>query len=121
MLKFVRVFLDCHFDAVLMIVPDQGMAYRPVFRHKGPYHLTANTALLWDPASNQRYFDLGADREVFPASTTKVLTAILVLENLPLDQVCDGKPTRDPGAANQIGFKGRRILPREGLALRAYS
>ena len=48
--------------------------------------MTANTALLWDPASNQRYFDLGADREVFPASTTKVLTALLVLENLPLDK-----------------------------------
>jgi D-alanyl-D-alanine carboxypeptidase (penicillin-binding protein 5/6) len=48
--------------------------------------LTANTAILWDPASNQRYFDLGADREVFPASTTKVLTALLVLENLPLDK-----------------------------------
>ena len=48
--------------------------------------MTANTALLWDPLSNQRYFDLGADREFFPASTTKVLTALLVLENLPLDK-----------------------------------
>lgn len=85
MLKFFRAALIAILIAVL-ISPDEGMAYRLVFRHKGPYHVTANTALLWDPASNQRYFDLGADREVFPASTTKILTAILALENLSLDQ-----------------------------------
>lgn len=82
-MKSIRVSLIAILMATL-IFPDQGMAYRPIF-HKGPYRLTANTALLWNPASNQRYFDLGADREVFPASTTKVLTALLVLENLPLD------------------------------------
>jgi len=54
--------------------------------YRGPYHVTANTALLWEPSSNQRFYDLGADRAVFPASTTKVLTALLVLENLPLDK-----------------------------------
>ena len=85
-MKFFRVLLIAIL-MVLLIVPGQGMAYSRFFlRHKGPYHLTANTALLWDPAHNQRYFDLGADREVFPASTTKVLTALLVLENLPLDK-----------------------------------
>ena len=71
---------------MMLIFPEQGMAYRCVFRHKGTYHLTANTALLWNPVSRQRFFDLGADREVFPASTTKVLTALMVLENLPLDR-----------------------------------
>ncbi len=84
MLKSVRVVLIAVLAAML-IFPDQGMAYR-FLRHRGPYHITANTALLWDPVSNQRLFDLGADREVFPASTTKVLTALLVLENLPLDK-----------------------------------
>ncbi len=85
MLKFFRVPLIAVLIAIL-ISPDGGMAYRPIFSHKGPYHLTAHTALLWDPTSNQRYFDLGADREVFPASTTKILTALLVLENLSLDK-----------------------------------
>jgi serine-type D-Ala-D-Ala carboxypeptidase (penicillin-binding protein 5/6) len=85
LLKSFRVALI----AILMVIlisPEQGMAYRLVFRQRGPYHVTANTALLWDATSNQRYFDLGADREVFPASTTKILTALLVLENLPLDK-----------------------------------
>src|SRR5208283_6211397 len=85
MLKFFRVFLIVILIAIL-ISPEQGMAFRLAFRHRGPYHVTANSALLWDPMSNQRFYDLGADREVFPASTTKVLTALLVLENLPLDR-----------------------------------
>jgi len=85
MLRIVRIF----FIAILismLVAPPQGMAYRRFYWHRGPYRVTANTAILWNPASNQRYYDLGADREVFPASTTKVLTALLVLENLPLDK-----------------------------------
>ncbi len=85
MLKALRVSLIAIF-MVTLLSPPQSEAYRFLYRHRGPYHVTANTALLWDPASNQRYFDLGADREVFPASTTKILTALLVLENLPLDK-----------------------------------
>lgn len=85
MLKFLRVPLIAVLTAVL-IFPEQGMAYHRFFWHKGPYHLTAATALLWDPVHHQRYFDLGADQEVFPASTTKILTALLVLETLSLDK-----------------------------------
>jgi serine-type D-Ala-D-Ala carboxypeptidase (penicillin-binding protein 5/6) len=86
MLKFLRVLLIAVLIAIL-VSPGQGWAYRYFyFRHKGPYHLTARTAFLWDPASNQRYLDIGSDREVFPASTTKILTALLALEHLSLDQ-----------------------------------
>ena len=86
MLKLFRIVLAAILAATLTF-PGQGMAYRHIyFKHKGPYRVTAHSALLWDPVSNQRLFDLGADREVFPASTTKVLTAILVMENLPMDK-----------------------------------
>ncbi len=83
MLKFFRASVIVGLIAVLAF-PDGGMAFYNS-RHR-PYRLTANTAILWDPAHNLRYFDFGADRQVFPASTTKVLTALLVLEKLPLDQ-----------------------------------
>ena len=83
-MKFFRLFIISILLAIL-VVPQEGQAYRVVFRHRGPYHVTANTAILWDATSNTRLFGLGADREVFPASTTKVLTALLVLENLSLD------------------------------------
>jgi len=84
MFKLFRIALVAVLAGSL-INPDNAHAYR-FFRHRGPYRITANTAVLWNPASNQRYFDWGADRQVFPASTTKILTAILVLENLSLDQ-----------------------------------
>jgi len=80
----IRIVLIAILIAVL-VFPDFTLA-RLSYRHPGEYRLTANTALLWDPATRERYFDRGADREVFPASTTKILTAILVLENLPLDK-----------------------------------
>ena len=83
LLKFLRTAIIAGLIAVLAF-PDEGMAFN-YFRHR-PYRLTANSAILWDPARNCRYFELGADRQVFPASTTKVLTAILVLEKLSLDQ-----------------------------------
>ncbi len=86
MLRFFRLFLIAILVAILA-APQQGMAYHHFyFKRRAGYHITANTALLWDPARNQRYFDQGADREVFPASTTKILTALLVLEKLPLDR-----------------------------------
>jgi serine-type D-Ala-D-Ala carboxypeptidase (penicillin-binding protein 5/6) len=86
MSKFLRVSLIAIL-IVILIFPEQGIAYRRFFfRHAAAYRMTAHTAILWDPASHQRLFDLGADREVFPASTTKVLTALLVLENIPLDR-----------------------------------
>ncbi|MBF0511730.1 MAG: D-alanyl-D-alanine carboxypeptidase [Candidatus Omnitrophica bacterium] len=83
--KLIRVFLII-FLTIAFTIPEQGEAHALFHRHRRPYALSANTALLWDPAHNQRYFDLGADRQVFPASTTKVLTVLLVLENLPLDK-----------------------------------
>jgi D-alanyl-D-alanine carboxypeptidase (penicillin-binding protein 5/6) len=87
MLKLIRIPFITVLIAIL-IFPGQGMAYRHTYyKPRGPYHVTAHSALLWDPVSNQRLFDLGADREVFPASTTKVLTAILVMENLPMDRI----------------------------------
>jgi D-alanyl-D-alanine carboxypeptidase (penicillin-binding protein 5/6) len=85
MLKFLRLSCIAILIAVLFF-PSQAMAWRHLIFKKGPYHITARTALLWNPDTNQRYFDLRADQEVFPASTTKVLTALLVLETLPLDK-----------------------------------
>ncbi len=73
---------------VALACPSQALAYhRFFFKKRAGYHLTANTALLWDSDTHTRYFDLGADKAVFPASTTKVLTALLVLENLSLDKI----------------------------------
>jgi len=57
MTKIIHVSLIAVLIAILAS-PDAGMAYRPSLRHKGAYHLTANTALLWDPVTKQRFLTL---------------------------------------------------------------
>ncbi len=105
MLKGLRLILIAVLVA-MVASPAQGDAYgRISFRHKRPYHVTANTALLWDPVHHQRLFDQGADREVFPASTTKVLTALLVLENLPLDKYVMVSPHATQVPQTKLGLR----------------
>lgn len=48
--------------------------------------LYATSAVAVDVASGRVLFSKEADRRIYPASTTKVMTAILALENLDLDQ-----------------------------------
>ncbi len=49
--------------------------------------LVAETAVLINQTSGQVLFDKGANTPMFPASTTKILTAIIILTDLPLDEV----------------------------------
>ena len=122
MLKLLRIFFIAIL-AVSLISPEQAMARHHVIGRKKPYRLTANTAILWDPANNQRYFDLGAERRVFPASTTKVLTAILVLENLPLDKYVTISPYATQVPPTKLNLKvGESYQVREllyGLILKS--
>ncbi len=48
--------------------------------------MTAVSAILWNVTTNHYYYDKAIDQRVYPASTTKVMTAILALEYLSLDQ-----------------------------------
>lgn len=56
-------------------------------KSKKRYVLTARSAILLDVSQGKRLFSKNADSNVWPASTTKVMTALLVLENLPMDKV----------------------------------
>ncbi len=49
--------------------------------------LVAETAVLINEQSGQVLFDKNANTPMYPASTTKILTAIIILEDLPLDEV----------------------------------
>lgn len=56
---------------------------RKKHRSRGSY--SASTLLLKDITTNTTLYGRNAQRPVYPASTTKVMTALLVLEKLPLD------------------------------------
>lgn len=49
--------------------------------------LVSEAAILIDRDSGRVLFEQNADKRLYPASTTKIMTAILVLENLQLDSV----------------------------------
>jgi len=52
-----------------------------------PPELTATSAVLVDVASGQVLYELAADEKRYPASLTKIMTALLVLEEGDLDDV----------------------------------
>ena len=52
-----------------------------------PSDLVAESAILINQNTGQVIFDKNANEPMFPASTTKILTAIIILEDLPLDEV----------------------------------
>lgn len=49
--------------------------------------ITSGAAILIDNETNRILYDKNANERMFPASTTKIMTAILVLENCDLDEI----------------------------------
>ena len=49
--------------------------------------ITSGAAILIDNKTNRILYDKNASERMFPASTTKIMTAILVLENCELDEI----------------------------------
>lgn len=71
-----------------------------------PTDITAESCILIDAASGKVLFEKDSNREkMFPASTTKIMTAILALEMGDLDQVM----TASQAAVDDIGKDGSNI------------
>ncbi|MBI4309209.1 MAG: D-alanyl-D-alanine carboxypeptidase [Candidatus Omnitrophica bacterium] len=82
LLRNVVVF----FLVIVLSVPSQAFAARNKKKIKRSPRPTAVAAVLWDATANHRYYAKNLDAKVYPASTTKVMTALLALERLPLDK-----------------------------------
>lgn len=52
-----------------------------------PSELISESAILINQDTGQILFDKNANTPMYPASTTKILTAIIILEDLPLDEI----------------------------------
>ncbi len=65
----------------------------------------AEAAILIDGTTGKILFEKNKDKILYPASTTKVMTALLTLENLPLDQVV----TIDRQAASTGGTSAKLV------------
>ena len=51
--------------------------------------VSAKSAVLYEPETKQFIYEKNADAKLGIASTTKIMTALLAIENLPLDQVIE--------------------------------
>lgn len=70
------------------------------------FHLDVDSCILIDSKTGQILYNQNADAKgMYPASTTKIMTAILALENGSLDQVM----TASQKAVNDIGRDGMNI------------
>ena len=52
-----------------------------------PPEISAQAAILIDSSSGEVFYDKASEQRMFPASTTKIMTAILTLENGNLNDV----------------------------------
>lgn len=62
----------------------------PVFA--GPVEISAESAILYCSNTGETVFEKNADAKMLIASTTKIMTAIVVLKNCELDQSVEIKP-----------------------------
>ena len=71
---------------VVLVAGTDAQARQP--RHRapaGPYRVSAKAALVMEIDTERKLYAKDITRKILPASTTKLLTAILVLEKLRLD------------------------------------
>ncbi len=74
--------------AATFIAPEVALAKK---RKSGSW-VSARAAIFSNSTAAKRYYGKNVNMRVPPASTTKVMTALLVLERLPLDQVVTVSP-----------------------------
>lgn len=104
---------------VLTIICILSLCASPVFAEPeqlveipAPGELTAESAILIDLSSGQVLFEKEADLPLYPASTTKVLTALMILESCPLSDhvIIDGE-------SPYAGGSGIALEPGEDLTV----
>ncbi len=113
-MKLFRLVLVI-FLAVLLAFPLPAEAKKKIRKKKGPYRVSANAALLFDERGTN-YYSRDIDQNVFPASTTKVMTAIIVLERLNLNAVVTVPPDVGAVLPSKIDLKpGEKYYVRDLL------
>lgn len=80
--------------------------------------IQATSALLIEPTTGTALYELNADETRYPASTTKIMTALVTLENADLTQqvtVEEGDFTHVTADSSVAGFKPGEVLTVEQL------
>ncbi len=87
-----------------------------VFADDGPAKLDAESALLMDMSTGRILYEKDKDAVHFPASTTKMITAILAIENLTMDRVMTADAEVAKTGGDTINLKtGEQITVEQAL------
>lgn len=78
---------------------------------QAPPDLSAKSVVVMDVDSGVTLFEAGSDVTTLPASTTKIMTALVALENYRLDQVLD------VGEMEKVEGQRMKLLPGEKITL----
>lgn len=81
--KDIKRFLILFFIFIFVTL----FSYNFVYADSEEPTLQSKAAILVDNSTNKVLYSKNADEKMFPASTTKIMTAILALENCKLDEV----------------------------------
>jgi len=76
---------------------------------------TATAALVMDAENGQVLYGKEADRKMYPASTTKIMTALVALENSSLDEMVEISPEASSVDGSRVGLQPGEKLPMEHL------
>ncbi len=79
-------FIITIFLLVVLALSSPSLSLAAKKKKKKSYRVTAKAAVLIDAASGRKLYDKNSRQRVLPASTTKVMTALLAMEKLPLNQ-----------------------------------
>jgi serine-type D-Ala-D-Ala carboxypeptidase (penicillin-binding protein 5/6) len=113
MIKMMRAALIVFFVLGLCFPTDADAAKKK--SRSSPY-VTARGAVLMNASSGKKLFSQNADRRVQPASTTKVMTALLVLEKLDLDEYVSVSQAATYAQPSKLNLKpGERYKVRDLL------
>ncbi len=85
-----KIISACHYFLVFFLIlslaaPSLAFAKKKKKRIRTKYP-TAVSAVLLNATTNKHLYQKNIDKQVYPASTTKVMTVLLALEKLSLDQ-----------------------------------
>lgn len=81
-----------------------------------PPKLSARSAAVFEASTGEPLYGAQAGRRGLIASTTKIMTALVAVDELPLDRVCTATGYRPAPAESQIGLRpGERMSVRDLL------
>lgn len=76
---------------------------------------TSTAALVMDAENGQVLYEKEADRKMYPASTTKIMTALLALEKSSLDEMVEVSSEASSVDGSRVGLQPGEKLPMEHM------